>query len=131
VEWIRQLLDQQFGEQLYEQGLKVYTTLDLELQSAAERAMERQLRAIESERYGPYSHQTYEAYLAHAGDQSEADDRNSPYLQGAFVALDPRTGAVRAMVGGRDYDDSKYNRAVQAKRQAGSTFKPVVYSAAV
>jgi len=131
VEWIRQLLDLQFGAQLYEQGLKVYTTLDLELQGAAERALERQLRAIESERYGPYGHQTYEQYLAHAGNAEEGDARNSPYLQGAFVVMDPRTGAVRAMVGGRDFDDSKFNRAVQALRQPGSTFKPIVYAAAI
>jgi penicillin-binding protein 1A len=130
VEWIRQLLDQQFGAQLYEQGLKVYTTLDLELQSAAERALERQLRGIESERFGPYHHQTYEQYLAHAGS-AEGDTRNSPYLQGAFIVMDPRSGAVRAMVGGRDFSDSKFNRAVQAMRQPGSTFKPIVYAAAV
>ena len=130
VEWIRQLLDQQFGAQLYEQGLKVYTTLDLELQSAAERALERQLRAIESERYGPYSHQTYEQYLAHVSTADESG-RTSPYLQGAFVVMDPRSGAVRAMVGGRDFNDSKFNRAVQALRQPGSTFKPIVYAAAV
>ncbi|HEX7938446.1 MAG TPA: transglycosylase domain-containing protein, partial [Gemmatimonadaceae bacterium] len=131
VEWIRQLLDQQFGAQLYEQGLNVYTTLDLELQSAAERALERQARAIEAERYGPYRHETYEQYLAHAGNADDADNRTSPYLQGAFVAMDPRTGAVRAMVGGRDFDDSKFNRATQALRQPGSTFKPIVYSAAI
>src|SRR5205814_1752072 len=53
------------------------------------------------------------------------------YLQSAFMAMDPRTGAVRAMIGGRDFDDSKFNRAVQALRQPGSTFKPIVYSAAV
>jgi penicillin-binding protein 1A len=131
VEWIRQLLDQQFGAQLYEQGLKVYTTLDLELQSAAERALERQLKGIEAERFGPYSHQTYEQYLAHVSDATDATGRKSPYLQGAFIALDPRTGAVRAMVGGRDFDDSKFNRAVQAMRQPGSTFKPIVYATAI
>lgn len=128
VEWIRQLLDQQFGQRLYEQGLKVYTTLDLDLQSAAERALERQLRAIEAGRYGPYNHQSYEQYLAQTNG---SDGQNSPYLQGAFVAMDPRSGAVRAMVGGRDFNDSKFNRAVQATRQPGSTFKPVVYAAAV
>jgi penicillin-binding protein 1A len=47
------------------------------------------------------------------------------------VAIDPRNGAVRALVGGRDYDDSKFNRATQALRQPGSTFKPIVYSAAI
>jgi len=131
VEWIRQLLDQQFGQQLYEQGLKVYTTLDLDLQSAAERALERQLRAIESGKYGAFRHTSYEQYMAQASDGTERDTPNSPYLQGAFVAMDPRTGAVRALVGGRDFDDSKFNRAVQALRQPGSTFKPVVYSAAI
>jgi penicillin-binding protein 1A len=131
VEWIRQLLDQQFGQQLYEQGLKVYTTLDLDLQSAAERSMERQLRTIEEGKYGAFRHQTYESYLAQAGDANGADAEKSSYLQGAFVALDPRTGAVRAMVGGRDFNDSKFNRAVQATRQPGSTFKPIVYAAAV
>jgi penicillin-binding protein 1A len=129
VEWIRQLLDQQFGQQLYEQGLKVYTTLDLDLQSAAERALERQLRAIEAGKFGPYTHESYEQYLAASNDADPGP--NSPYLQGAFVAMDPRTGAVRAMVGGRDFDDSKFNRAVQATRQPGSTFKPVVYATAV
>lgn len=130
VEWIRQLLDQQFGAQLYEQGLKVYTTLDLDLQSAAERNLERQLRMIEEGKFGTYRHESYEAYLAKS-DGAGRDNANSPYLQGAFLAMDPRTGAVRAMVGGRDFDDSKFNRAVQALRQPGSTFKPVVYAAAV
>ena len=57
---------------------------------------------------------------------------NSPqYLQGALVAMDPATGYVRAMVGGRDFDESHFNRAVQAKRQPGSAFKPFVYAAAL
>ena len=129
VEWIRQQLDAQFGKQLYEQGLKVYTTLDLDMQGAAERALERQAKAIEGGRFGPYQHETYEHYMAHReGDEGSG---SSPYLQSAFLAMDPRTGAVRAMIGGRDFDDSKFNRSVQALRQPGSTFKPIVYSAAV
>jgi penicillin-binding protein 1A len=131
VEWIRQQLDDKFGKQLYEQGLKVYTTLDLDMQSAAERAMERQIRAIEAGKYGAYSHITYERYLARSNDNEQNNAPNSPYLQGAFIAMDPRTGAVRALVGGRDFDDSKFNRAVQAVRQPGSTFKPIVYADAV
>ncbi|HWC55443.1 MAG TPA: penicillin-binding transpeptidase domain-containing protein, partial [Sphingomicrobium sp.] len=104
-------------------------TLDLDMQSAAERALERQARAIEAGRFGPYTHESYEHYIAHReGDEGSG---SSPYLQGAFLALDPRTGAVRAMIGGRDFDDSKFNRAVQALRQPGSTFKPIVYSAAI
>jgi penicillin-binding protein 1A len=133
VEWVRQQLDGHFGPRLYDQGLRVYTTLDVDMQGAAERALENQLRAIEAGRHGPYRHQTFEAYLAwnaETGDQGGAS-ANSPYLQGAFVAIDPRTGAVRAMVGGRDFTDSKFNRAAQALRQPGSTFKPIVYAAAV
>ena len=129
VEWVRQQLDAQFGKQLYEQGLKVYTTLDLDMQGAAERALEHQARAIEAGRFGPYTHETYEHYLAHReGDEGSG---TSPYLQSAFLALDPRNGAVRVMIGGRDFDDSKFNRSVQALRQPGSTFKPIVYSAAI
>jgi len=130
VEWIRQQLDAQFGKRLYEQGLNVYTTLDLDMQSAAERAIEQQLRSIEAGRFGPFKHVTYEQYTARASS-GEQNGENSPYLQGAFIALDPRNGGVRAMVGGRDFYDSKFNRATQALRQPGSTFKPIVYSAAV
>ena len=132
VEWIRQQLEQQFGQRLYEQGLKVYTTLDVDLQSAAERALENQLRAIEAGKFGAYPHRSYEAHMASASERTgEQASPNSPYLQGAFVAMDPRTGAIRALVGGRDFDDSKFNRATQALRQPGSTFKPIVYAAAV
>jgi penicillin-binding protein 1A len=131
VEWVREQLDDKFGAQLYNQGLKVYTTLDLDLQSAAERALERQIRAIEAGRYGPYTHESYERYLARASGDEQGSATNAPYLQGAFVAMDPRTGAVRALVGGRDFDDSKFDRAIQAVRQPGSTFKPILYSDAV
>ena len=132
VEWVRAELVKRFGKQAYEQGLRVMTSLDLDMQGAAERAMERQLRAVEAGTFGPYPHDTYEAYMAKAAagtnDESAA---NSPYLQGAFVAIDPRNGAVRALVGGRDFDDSKFDRVTRALRQPGSTFKPIVYSTAI
>ncbi|GAC1649272.1 MAG: PBP1A family penicillin-binding protein [Gemmatimonadaceae bacterium] len=131
VEWVRQQLDQQFGPQLYEQGLKVYTTLDLDMQLASERAMEKQLRAIEAGQFGTYRHSTYEQYLARTVGSDDVAQPNSPYLQGAFVAMDPRSGAVRALVGGRSFDDNKFNRATQALRQPGSTFKPIVYADAI
>ncbi|MBY0490023.1 MAG: penicillin-binding protein 1A [Gemmatimonadaceae bacterium] len=131
VEWVRQELEEHFGKRLYDEGLKVYTSLDVDMQLAAERALENQLQAIEAGRHGKYAHLTYEGYLARSADGGETGAANSPYLQGAFVALDPRTGAVRAMVGGRDFGDSKFNRAVQAMRQPGSTFKPIVYASAV
>jgi penicillin-binding protein 1A len=131
VEWVRQQLDEKFGPRVYTQGLKVFTTLDLDMQSAAERAMENQLRTIESGKLGAFRHTTYEQFIARGGSPNETGNAESPYLQGAFVAIDPRSGAVRALVGGRDYDDSKFNRATQAMRQPGSTFKPIVYAAAV
>src|SRR4051812_21386460 len=131
VEWVRQQLDEKFGARLYEQGLKVFTTLDLDMQSAAERALETQLRAIEGGKYGKFPHRTLEQLAARTASGDEAATPNSPYLQGAFMAMDPRDGSVRALVGGRQFDDSKFNRMTQALRQPGSTFKPIVYSAAI
>ncbi|HJR62946.1 MAG TPA: PBP1A family penicillin-binding protein [Gemmatimonadaceae bacterium] len=131
VEWVRKQLEEQFGNSVYTDGLRVYTTLDVDMQLAAERALERQLKAVESSKYGSFKHVTYEQYLARSASGESQNVANSPYLQGAFIALDPRTGSVRALVGGRDFDDSKFNRATQALRQPGSTFKPVVYAEAI
>ncbi len=129
VEWVRRQIYDRFGTRIYDRGLRVYTTLDLDMQMAAERAVEEQLERIESGLYGPYSHITYAEDL----EQREPGVKRAetPYLQGALVALDSRAGYVRAMVGGRDYSDSEFNRATQALRQAGSTFKPFVYTAAI
>jgi penicillin-binding protein 1A len=131
-EWVRAELERRFGKQIYESGLRVLTSLDLDMQGAAERAMERQLRAIEAGTYGDFPHLTYEGYMARAASGTgDGSGTNSPYLQASFVAIDPRTGAVRALVGGRDFDDSKFDRVTRAMRQPGSTFKPIVYSTAV
>ncbi|HXJ82710.1 MAG TPA: PBP1A family penicillin-binding protein, partial [Candidatus Methylomirabilis sp.] len=132
VEWIREQLDARFGRDLYEKGYRIYTTLDLDMQQAAERTLEAQLEAIEGGAFGRFPHKTYAQYMAAAGNSgAETEEQTStPYLQGAMVAMDT-SGAVRAMVGGRDFDDSKFNRATQAERQPGSTFKLFVYSAAL
>ncbi len=132
VEYVRQQLDARFGGQLYRDGLRVYTTLDLDIQQAAERALEAQLQDIESGRLGSYKHQTYADFQesrAESGD--DADLVRTPYLQGLAVTIENQTGYIRALVGGRDFADSKFNRATQALRQPGSTFKPLVYSAAI
>lgn len=129
VEWVRQQLDARFGPALYERGYRVYTTLDLELQVAAERALEDQLRRIENGEYGPYNHPTYEELLE--SGELAGGSGVTPYLQGALVTMDARTGHVLALVGGRDFFHSKFNRATQARRQPGSSFKPFVYSAAI
>jgi penicillin-binding protein 1A len=116
-EEVRKQLVRQFGwERVYEGGLKVYTTLDPPIQRAAEAEVARAIADIE---------------------QKQARDRGGPAgghdvpLQGALVALDPRTGEVRALVGGRSFDQSHFNRATQARRQPGSAFKPFVYAAAL
>jgi len=130
VEWVRQQLYARFGNAIYEQGYRVYTTLDLDMQLAAERSMEQQLERIEAGEFGLYHHITYQQYFDSLRTPGEKHTL-TPYLQGSLIALDAATGYVRAMVGGRDFNDSEWNRATQAERQAGSTFKPFVYSAAI
>jgi penicillin-binding protein 1A len=135
VEWLRtQFLEPRYGRALYEKGLRIYTTLDLDMQDAAERALSAQLDAIEAGVYtgGHWDRPTYHDYLesSRAGE-GEENGGFTKYLQGALLAIDAKTGYIRAMIGGRDFADSKFNRVTQAQRQPGSTFKPFVYSAAV
>jgi penicillin-binding protein 1A len=134
VEYVRQLLEARFGTELYKAGLRVYTALDLDVQQAAERALEAQLVAIEEGKAnGKFPHQTYRQYLDTRTEDANSDDNGpfSPYLQGAMVTIEAKTGYFRGLVGGRDFVDSKFNRITQGLRQAGSTFKPFVYAAAV
>ena len=133
VEFVRQLMDAQFGPGLYREGLRIYTTLDLDIQQAAERALAAQLEAIESgTTYGRFPHPTYARYIQQQAEAGTTGSRaTTPYLQGVVVSIEAKTGYIRAMVGGRDFNDSKFNRAIQAQRQPGSTFKPFVYSAAI
>lgn len=109
-----------------EGGLKVFTTLDPKLQAAAELAMEKELARIE--RQPGYEHRTRAQFEQLLRTQPDADP---DYLQGAIVVLDNATGATLAIVGGRDIDHSTWNRAMLSRRQAGSTFKPFVYAAAL
>jgi 1A family penicillin-binding protein len=123
-EQVRRELVERFGwERVYQGGLRVYTSIDPQLQRAAEEVVEKGLSAIEK-RSG-YLHQSRDERIA-AGGAAATD-----YLQGALVALNPVTGEVLAMVGGRDFKESRFNRAVQAKRQPGSAFKPFVFAAAL
>jgi penicillin-binding protein 1A len=129
VEYVRQIVERRFGDRLRVGGLKVYTTLDRSVQLAAEAALAAQLDAIERGRYGRYPRASYRTYLRSRGDGDHPGA--SPYLQGMVIVQESRTGRILAMVGGRDYESSKFNRATQSRRQAGSAFKPFVYSAAV
>lgn len=101
-------------------GLRVYTTLDSNLQATAEQALDSHLTEIEN-RPG-YRHPKR---AAHRKGES------TKYLQGAVVTLDNSSGAIRALVGGRKFGDSSFNRAYKARRQAGSTFKPFIYAEAM
>ncbi|MEO6054873.1 MAG: PBP1A family penicillin-binding protein [Chthoniobacterales bacterium] len=104
-------------------GLRIYTTLDGDLQSSAERALEAHLRQIESRPGFPHPPKS-------KFPQNTVFTESTPYLQGALVAIDNNTGGIRAIVGGRDYGQSKFHRALFARRQAGSSVKPFVYTIA-
>jgi penicillin-binding protein 1A len=199
VEYVRQYLEERYGSYaLYHGGLKVYTTLNVRLQQAAEQSLTQGLREIDQQKGlrlvggGPTArvtprrpgaplrpglvvegviqrvtargiHVTVDGYSGeipfkamrvaegpkladafHPDDRVlvrlEAVDHNrktltlvlaqEPEMEGALLALDPRTGQIKAMVGGYDFQRSKFNRAIQARRQPGSAFKPFVYAAA-
>lgn len=127
LEEIRQYLEDKYGaDRIYRDGLKVYTGLDPYLQRVAEDSMEMHLRRIEAARGYVDTRARYEKALS--GDE----DAGLPeYIQGAMVAIDVKTGLVRALVGGRSFKHSKFDRAVQAKRQPGSAFKPFIFTAAL
>jgi penicillin-binding protein 1A len=128
VETVRQYLDERYGtNQIYEGGLKVYTSLDLDLQRAAEMVVERDL--CELEKTMQYRVQRCELTAEEQARTRQEDF--TPYVQSAVVIIDPRNGYVKALIGGRDFRDSPFNRAIQAKRQPGSAFKPFIYAAAI
>src|SRR5207249_6847893 len=104
VEMIRQDLNQRCGRDLYSKGLQIYTTLDLDMQEAAERALSNQLDAIEAGVYGKLQgHTTYREYIESKRAGEEDHGPFTPYLQGALLAIDAKTGAILAMIGGRDF----------------------------
>ena len=207
VEDIRKTLEEKYGAKaLYEAGLQVNTTLDVQLQQAANTAMDRGLRRIDKRRTGyrpparnvvaeghaaerfttarwaqpmsagdivpavvlsaprtgaaririgasqidlppsafTWTRRTAAADLFKVGDLIEVEIRTAsngvpesvvleqpPAVEGGLVAIDNRTGQIRAMVGGFSFARSKFNRATQARRQMGSIFKPIVYTAAI
>ncbi|HMI54771.1 MAG TPA: PBP1A family penicillin-binding protein [Gemmatimonadaceae bacterium] len=106
-------------------GYRIYTSLDPVLQNAATSALQEETAALESQ--PDYSHPRYTPRSTGGAKPTRITD----YLQGMVVALDPTSGDVRALVGGRDYSDSQFDRAVDGMRQPGSSFKPIVYAAAI
>ncbi len=123
VEWVRQWLADRYGlTAVNTQGMTVFTTIDPALQAAATTTLLQGLARVES--LPGYRWPRYRRGALARGSRT-------PYLQGSLVALDPANGDVLALVGGRDFEDSEFNRAVQGLRQAGSAFKPIVYAAAL
>jgi len=209
VEEIRKSLEQEYGaDALYQNGLQVQTTLDVELQEAANRAVDRGLRRLDKRHSGfrkprnilaekralerfttdrwnrpilagdivpalvtsvapkggngsarvrigahevempkaafSWTRKTAAVDFLKVGDLVQVEVRaiqggvpqtigleQDPVVEGALLAIDNRTGQVRAMVGGYDFARSKFNRATQAKRQVGSSFKPFIYTTAI
>jgi penicillin-binding protein 1B len=110
IDYVNRLVEARLGEESGgdERGLRVYTTIDLDLQQLAEVAVKRQLERLD-----------------------KVYKKKDVRPQAALVAIDPKTGNVLAMVGGRNYAESQLNRVTDSRRQPGSTFKPIVYSAAL
>ena len=122
-EEVRKTLVERFGwERVYQGGLRVYTTMNTELQKAAEAIVEDGLQDIEKRR--GFKHPK-------RGTAPLKEGQAPAYLQGALVSIDAETGHVLALVGGRDFRESRFNRTTQAKRQSGSAFKPFVFAAAL
>jgi penicillin-binding protein 1A len=113
VEYVRRHIEEKYGKDaLYKNGLQVFTTVDLHFQRMAQEALEAGLKEIEKR----------EKYPSAAMPLTP---------EGGLVCFDLQTGYVKAMVGGRDFKKSQFNRAVQARRQTGSAFKPIVYASAL
>lgn len=139
MEHIRQNMEAKYGSDLlYRGGLSIYTTLNTEMQNAAEQVMGSALEKFDKE-YG------IQAEGIRTKLKMEEMKKNGKYsknfsvkssttitkVQGALLVLDTKTGAIRTMIGGRNFSESQFNRAIQAKRQPGSTFKPFVWGAAL
>lgn len=122
IEAVRRELRERYGADADTAGYRIHTTLDPLLQKAAETEVARQAAAAEAGAFGKWTHA-----VCSKGDVESPDD----CFQGMYVALDPRNGDVRALVGGRDFRLSQFDRATQARRQSGSAFKPIVYAAAL
>lgn len=143
TEHVRRTLERQFGTDLYTGGYTIHTTLDSRIQKIAESSADEQLKRLQDivlkrfrqpkklqellDKFVPDT--TLHASMMSDSVQVDSLINLHAAVQTAFVALNPKNGHVLAMIGGRDFTESKFNRAVQAKRQPGSSFKPFIYTA--
>jgi penicillin-binding protein 1A len=113
VEYVRKYVEEKYGKDaLYKNGLQVYTSLDTDFQRIAQEAVESGLKEIEKRQKYPSS-------------------GASLTLEGSLICFDLEAGFTKAMVGGRDFKKSQFNRTTQSRRQTGSAFKPIVYASAL
>jgi penicillin-binding protein 1A len=187
IEHVRRELKEKFGNQdLYRKGLRVFTTVDLDIQKVAQEAMQKGLKAVDRRRgfgkplkdiprrartplpkvgsrlmgqvtriaeglvFGVFEGHKARVTLGDAAKWEELTEGTPLFVEvvsvtpkgkitvkpaspaeGALIALDVRTGAILAMIGGRDFEESQFNRSTQAMRQPGSSFKPFIYAAAL
>jgi len=139
-------LGEELGFDYYRDGLTIYTTLDSRLQYCAEKAVKGHLDSLQTKVFEKFRRKdapklikekfpdiTQEELEEHLADSLWLDSTFSDQsrVQVAFVALDPQTGHILALVGGRNFEESKFNRAIQAIRQPGSVFKAFSYTAAI
>jgi len=149
VEYVRQWLQQEddkLGIDIYRDGLSIYTTLNTKIQAAADSSFQKHLKVQQDilnkrllnnplEIQSIITDSTLSVEKVQAMIKGEAPInpslRYSLLVQGSLIAIEPSTGRILAMTGGRDFKESEFNRATQAKRQPGSVFKPIVYATAI
>jgi len=138
VDYVRQQAIAALGyDRAMNGGFRIYTTLDVPMQRAAETALRNVLNQAEAR--PAYNHQTYGDFALRfkpfddalrAGGFPSTQPPAPEYLQGAVIAYDNNTGGILALVGGREFKHSEYNRALQARRPTGTAFAPLVFAAA-
>ena len=133
VDYIRQQVIAAVGwDRAMNEGYRIHTTIDAEMQKVAEDSMRRHL--AEAEQHPGYNHPTYEVYANRYKSAKQLAVPNvtvaPDYLQGALIALDNQTAGILVLIGGRDFEHNQYDRALQARRPAGTAIKPFVYAAA-
>lgn len=141
IEYVRRILEPKYGmDTFWKGGLNIYTTIDIEKQALAEQIMNERLHEYDVKIAKNLGIEIIDEDIPSEENLENEEEQTSeekpeqeeyPQLQGAFFARDVKTGAIRVMVGGRNYEESRFNRATQAKRQPGSAFKPFVWMAAL
>jgi 1A family penicillin-binding protein len=128
VDYIRQKVIEAVGwDRAMNEGFRIHTTIDADLQKVAEDSLRKILE--QAEKHPGYNHPTYADFVANFR-KNKANGATPEYLQGAVIGLNNETGGILVLVGGRDFEHNQYDRALQARRPAGTAMLPFVYAAA-